>query len=194
MTADEAIEMLGRLGARPQYAHYQMDLEGAVRSWVRDLGDLPAREVDTAVDFLVRTQDGFPTVHRIRRRVAVVRGLLRPAPDLAWSQLMGAAGAAGLDPMVWRTADTLGGVRHCQSNPETRFAFRGAYTALYEQRTADVLAADGLTPTAAVAEIGGPPVAEVEWRVDAPGLVMHLAPAGCGAHHQSVTDPCEVPA
>jgi len=182
MNAEQAIKMLGELGARPQFAHFQMNLEGAARSWIADLGDLPGGEVAGAVNALVRTRDGFPTVAAVRRHIAERRGLLPPAPDLAWALLLLAApGAAGVHPLVWSTADMLGGMRHVREK-NLRWEFTQAYGPLHERAVGDILAADGLTPTGDRALPAAAP-AEHVWRDDGDLGVYHLRPSGCGGHH-----------
>mgnify|MGYP001826844858 CR=1 FL=1 len=189
MNSDEAIGLLGMLGARPQFAHYKMDLEGAVRSWLTDLGDLPGPEVAAAVGALVRTHDAFPTIAAIRRHVAEERRGLPPAPDLAWLQVQAATSVSGLHPLVAGVTSALGGVTHCQANPELRFAFRGAYAEVHRVRVAEILAAPDLSPVGGVALPAGDTGAR-EWREDGPGLWMHLTPVGCGFHHADQTTPC----
>jgi len=181
MNGEQALDVLGMLGARPQFAHFQMDLEGAVRSWIADLGDLPGAEVAGAVNALVRTQDGFPTVAAVRRWVAERRGLLPPAPDLAWALLLAAGGALDVHRLVWQVADMLGGLTHVREK-NLRWEFTQAYRPLHERATADILAADGLVPTGDRALPAGAP-AEHVWRDDGGLGMFHLAPAGCGAHH-----------
>ena len=101
------------------------------------LGDLAMEDVTAAVRAIIRTDDRWPTVATIRRRVASTNGLLAPSAGVAWSEVCGLAASVGRGsaarfshPTITAAVTAIGWYNLCNStNLDT---LRAQFTRIYE--------------------------------------------------------------
>lgn len=158
METEEAFDIIEMIAGR--FPHYTIT-ETTVAAFMQDVGDLPVAEVTGAVNALARTQADWPRASEIRRHIAAARGLLPPDPATAWSRINGSTWPTGDWPDVDKIIYSLGGQQHLRQHPkDSRWAFTKTYEPAYERAVALILAADDLTPPAAIAEHVAPEPAE----------------------------------
>jgi len=149
MDAKQATDIIEMIAGR--FPHYTIT-KATVAAFVVDVGDLPGDQVAAAVNSLARTQEDWPRAAQIRRHIATARGILPPDPDTAWSRINGSTWVTGDWPEADQIIYSLGGQQHLRQNPkDSRWAFTKTYQPAWEQAVAVILAADDLTPPAAIA-------------------------------------------
>lgn len=106
-----------------------------VAIYVDALADLDARDVSDAIAEIIRTEERWPAVATIRRRVAARAGALAPSPAQAWEEIRSISSAGGSPgdvshPAISEAVRTIGWWDLCRStSPET---IRAQFLRIYE--------------------------------------------------------------
>ena len=123
-----------------------------VAVYVDALDDLDFEETRAAVRDLLLTEDRWPTIAGIRRRVASRAGALAPSPSQVWSEIQQNASTIGRGsspefshPAILEAVRAIGWWNICSSsNPETmRAQFLRIYEDTQKRHDLDVLSVPG---------------------------------------------------
>jgi len=109
-----------------------------VEAYISMLKDLPLDVLTAAVEQCILESEFFPTVAKLREKVAVLTTPQRPTPTEAFGELQGAIARTGFyrspsfdDPIIARCVEALGWQHLCTS--ENLVADRARFIQMYEQ-------------------------------------------------------------
>lgn len=149
MNEREALQVYGLIGAAwPAWR----STDATPSLWAVMLADLDYDATVQAVRRLVATDDGWPSVAKVRRQVAQDAGLLAPDPDVAWAEVHARCSLpAGRRP-VWshpavaEATEAVGGwpaIRSSTAPEVIRGQWRRAYETAAERDRTRVCAPGG---------------------------------------------------
>lgn len=151
MTKQEAAQIVAALAAA--FPAWPPSRE-TVAIYVESLVDLDYSDAAAATRDIIQTEDRFPPVATIRRRIATRAGVLAPSAAQAWDEVNAQASDGGrrrspmwTHPAVADTVRSIGWYNLCATtNPET---MRSQFLRLYEdyRKTHDEHAIIELGPT-----------------------------------------------